>query len=90
MDTRTHLLQLQSRLRAAAAMTSCQFARTLALQYLASVNQHLRMPGDLSWAAGKFGENGYGPGIEDAIRDCEARPYETLVDPRAALKRRAA
>lgn len=79
-DTLALLESHRDRLRAAAAMTGCQLARTSALQLLRRVNGYLAMGGDLSCIAGMVGANGYGPAIEDAIRDCEARPMERFTE----------
>lgn len=89
-ETRELLLSHQARLRAAASMTDCQFARTRAFRLLWRVGRYLSVRGDLSDIAGFVGENGIGPRVEDIIADCESRPMPALVDERAALKRRAA
>lgn len=78
-QTKQLLESQRARLRAAASITACQYARTHALQYIARINGYLNAGGDLSCVAGLFGKNGYGPGIEMTIRDCEAHTREAEV-----------
>jgi hypothetical protein len=90
LQTRQHLESQRARLRKAASITACQFARTQALQYIARINGFLSAGGDLSCVAGLFGKNGYGPGIEMTIRDCEAHTREAEVAAIVARARAAA
>jgi hypothetical protein len=90
LQTKQLLESQRARLRTAASITACQYARTNALQLLARVNGYLSMGGDLSCVAGMFGENGMGPAIDHAVRDCEAHTRDAEVAAIVAGSRRAA